>query len=237
MKLKLFFSAFLWVFFVFGTGTAFADIYRYVDENGTIHFTDSKIKLNQTPYIRVKPVVKLTKKNTSVKRKYSKTGSYADYRDDIYKLAIEEDMEPRFIRSVIKAESAFDRFAISSAGAVGLMQLMPATAKYYGVKNPFIAEDNIRGGTRYLKYLLEKYNGNKELALAAYNAGEDAVEKYSGIPPYPETIGFIKRVMDSYYERPAKVRSNVPGKVRIYRHIDDNGVLQITDTPIFISGN
>ncbi|MDH5541381.1 MAG: lytic transglycosylase domain-containing protein [Nitrospinota bacterium] len=237
METNRFCSAVLLVFFISTPLEAYADVYRYVDENGTVQFTDKRISSGSTPYIREKPEQKKVKRGVSIKRKKGGRESYADYRDEIYKLSVEEGMEPRFIKSVIKAESAFDRYAISSAGAVGLMQLMPATAKNYGVLNPFIAEDNIRGGTRYLKYLLEKYNGNKELALAAYNAGENAVEKYSGIPPYPETIGFIRRVMDNYYDRPYKAGKSAEGKAKIYRYIDDEGVLHITDTPIFVSDN
>ena len=113
----------------------------------------------------------------------------------IHKAAQKYNLPPALIKAVIKAESNFDPNAVSSAGAQGLMQLMPATAEELGVKNSFDIEQNIDGGSHYLRKMLDKFGRNTKLALAAYNAGPGTVEKYDGNVPYPETRNYVKRVM------------------------------------------
>ena len=104
----------------------------------------------------------------------------------------------RLVMAVIRNESCFDKAAVSSAGAEGLMQLMPATATSLGVIDSFSPQQNIRGGTQYLAELIKRYNNNLGIALAAYNAGPGAVAKYDGVPPYKETQKYIEKVMKSY---------------------------------------
>jgi len=116
----------------------------------------------------------------------------------IYRAGAKAGVDPRFIHAVIKQESRYKNEAVSHAGAQGLMQLMPATAKRFGNKDPHDAASNIEAGTKYLKWLLKRFNGDVTLALAGYNAGEGAVDKYHGIPPYDETQNYVKKIVANY---------------------------------------
>lgn len=108
--------------------------------------------------------------------------------------AVELDLEPRLVQAVVQVESGYNRKARSNKGAIGLMQLMPGTASDLAVADPWDAEQNLRGGTRYLRQMLDRFGG-LELALAAYNAGPEAVVKYGGIPPYEETRAYVQRIL------------------------------------------
>ena len=125
------------------------------------------------------------------------------YRLHVSQTAAKYRVDESLVRAVIHAESAFNEKAVSRAGAQGLMQLMPATAKDLGVSDSLSAVQNIEGGTKYLAALLENYNGDTTLATAAYNAGPGAVSRYKGIPPYKETQAYVKRVgiLQSRYKK------------------------------------
>ncbi|HEV8429767.1 MAG TPA: lytic transglycosylase domain-containing protein [Pyrinomonadaceae bacterium] len=116
----------------------------------------------------------------------------------IFEVGENQGVDPRFIHAVIWQESKYDNHARSHAGAQGLMQLMPATAKRFGCEHPDDPEENITAGTKYLSWLLKRFSGNVELALAGYNAGEGSVDKYDGIPPYDETQNYVKIITERY---------------------------------------
>jgi len=120
----------------------------------------------------------------------------ADAGDLVAAAARRHGLDPELVRAVVAVESNFQADAVSPKGAQGLMQLMPATARALGVKDAFDPEQNLDGGTRHLRALLDRYNGDLERALAAYNAGEGAVERHGGVPPYPETRAYVGRVLE-----------------------------------------
>lgn len=120
------------------------------------------------------------------------------YKNTIRTYANQYGVDEDLVHSVVKQESCFNEKALSSAGAIGLMQLMPATASYLKVKDPWNPEQNIRGGVKYLSKMLKRFKGNKRYALAAYNAGPGKVIKYGGIPPYKETRNYVRKIMADY---------------------------------------
>ena len=122
------------------------------------------------------------------------------FQQEIAAASTRQGIDARLVEAVIATESAFDPRALSAKGAQGLMQLMPDTADRFGVANPWDPEQNIAGGTAYLRWLIDEFNDDLPRVLAAYNAGEGAVNRYGGVPPYPETRGYVARVL-SYFRR------------------------------------
>ncbi|MGA3208866.1 MAG: lytic transglycosylase domain-containing protein [Syntrophales bacterium] len=171
---------------------ASADIYKYEDAQGVIHLTNVPTESG------VKYVLIMREKRILLD---SKLGyNISQYDDLINKASEKHKIEPALIKAIIKAESNFNHRAVSRKGARGLMQLMPATASSLQVQDSFHPENNIEGGVKYLRYLLNYFNGNLPLALAAYNAGENAVIRHRGVPPYRETQVYIQRVL-SYLDK------------------------------------
>ena len=172
-----------------------ADIYVYIDKNRVRHFTNTPISSKYHIYLRGD-----VKKYTSSGSSGYKTSLHTDttkYDNLIMKASMAHDVDFSLLKSVIKVESNFDRRAVSQKGAVGLMQIMPQNFRLLNIKNPFDPEENIMGGALYLKQMLEKFE-KIELALAAYNAGPNVVDKYNGIPPISETRTYVARVLDCY---------------------------------------
>jgi len=176
-----------WVIILSISPSVFADIYKYEDAEGVVHLTNVPTDhgVKYTLIMREKRV--LFDKKIAV--------DITKYDHLIAKASQKYNVEPALIKAVIKAESNFNHRAVSPKGARGLMQLMPATASSLQVQDSFHPENNIEGGVRYLRYLIKYFNGNLPLALAAYNAGENAVIRYGGIPPYRETQTYVQRVL------------------------------------------
>ncbi|NTU43543.1 MAG: lytic transglycosylase domain-containing protein [Nitrospirales bacterium] len=169
-----------------------ADIYTHVSEDGTLSFSNAPLSQKSKVLIREQEGSK-TRKDAS---------SNASKGEGFHLIAEEKakrhNVDPQLIKAVIRAESNWNPRAVSPKGARGLMQLMPSTAADLGVINSFDPEENIEGGVRYLKYLLEKFKGDLTLALAAYNAGPRKVEQTMSVPAIPETINYVKRVKNLY---------------------------------------
>lgn len=138
------------------------------------------------------------KEAVELKSKIDLKAQKADIDELVAIFSEKYDIDADFIKAIIKQESGFNANATSKKGAMGLMQLMPKTAESLGVIDAYNPSQNIEGGVKYLKSLLEKYDDNKEMALAAYNAGPNAVKKYGGIPPYKETQNYINNIMGTY---------------------------------------
>jgi soluble lytic murein transglycosylase-like protein len=167
-------------------------VYVYKDHKGVVHFTDAPTE----PRFRL---VKIMADGGTVKRKmYQIDRSHLDKL--ITNAAQTYNLDPALIKAVIKAESAFDPRAVSFKGAKGLMQLMPATAREMNVTDAFNPTENIAGGSRYLRYLLDRYRGDVKLALAAYNMGPERIKESKSIPPIRETRLYLQRVMEYYQD-------------------------------------
>jgi len=206
-------------------------VYSFVDENGVTHYTN----VPSDPRFRKVP--------GSTPPAASRTGSGGQaaekYEAEIARSADSHGVDSALVKAVIKAESNYDNRAISRTGAQGLMQLMPATSRLRNVDNPFNPTQNIDGGVRHLKYLLSTFNGDTRLALAAYNAGENAVHKYNDtVPPYPETKNYVSTVLSHYGRYSGLVPGTgagaggaAPESVQIQTFVNAEGTRVYTNVP------
>lgn len=175
--------------------TAGSKIYTFVDANGTRHYTDVPDN-NRYRLLVLSPHDRTASGDRYDWMLLAKAGQYDAI---IEKAALSASVEPNLLRAVIVVESGFNSRAVSKRGAVGLMQLMPATASRFGVSDPYDPRQNIHAGAQYLRFLIDRFGQDVRLALAAYNAGEDAVERNGGqIPPFTETMAYVPRVMRIY---------------------------------------
>lgn len=193
-----------------------ASSYRLTDDEGVTHFTNAPTD----PRYRQMPGT--TGTNAGWLR--LPPAAQARYQEEIKEIAGRYGMSPSLVESVIRVESAFNASAVSRKGAQGLMQLMPQTASSLGVRNAFDPRQNIEGGVRHLRYLIDRYPGNLPLALAAYNAGAGAVDTYRGIPPYPETQDYVRRILQIH-------GGGVGVSQPIFRYEDGRGSVTYTNVP------
>lgn len=169
-----------------------ADIYKYEDDEGVLHFTDAPTDRRFKIFMRDIKKDRLLRTNF---RLSSCVGNPAEYEPIINSCALQYGVDKSLVKAVIHAESGYDPNAVSPKGASGLMQLMPKTAESLKVSNSFDPKENIRGGVRYLRFLLDTFKGDVPLALAAYNAGLSRVAQYGGIPPFLETRNYVEKVL------------------------------------------
>lgn len=216
-------------FLLFFASAGYSDIYKYTDENGVVCYTDATLG---------KKPEKVMRENKQQKSTVPASFSYyEDYSSYVDQAASKYDIEPELIHAVIKTESNGNRSAVSRKGAIGLMQLMPTTAVDMAVGNPYNPAENIEGGVRYLRYLLERFNGDLTLALAAYNAGPKTVEKYGNVPPISETMQYVKRVYSFYRGKKSyavsdqsKQEASAASMTRVYRILLDDGSTLFTNS-------
>jgi len=198
---------------------AFASsLYRLVDEDGVTHFT------NAPTDPRFRRIGALSGTAQGWLRLPEAVRSR--FGEEIREVAARHGVAADLVEAVIRVESAFNPRAVSNKGAQGLMQLMPRTASSLGVRNAFDPRENIDGGVRHLRYLLDRYPGNVPLALAAYNAGEKAVDYYGGIPPYAETQQYVQKILG-----PGGAGSGRSVRNVVYRYTETDGTITLTNIP------
>jgi soluble lytic murein transglycosylase len=169
----------------FSVPTTTAEIYQYIGRDGSISLTNVP---SDSRYQKIE----------AESSRFHTTMSEQELEPVIRRHSSQQQIHPALIRAVIKAESDFDPRAVSRAGAIGLMQLMPQTAIRLDVRDMYNPDDNVGGGAKYLRQLLDRFHGNLPLALAAYNAGENAVDRYQALPPFDETRQYVRKVLRYY---------------------------------------
>ena len=208
---------------------AFASsLHRWTDADGVAHFTNAPTD----------PRFQQIGAASGTEQGWLKLPTGGRFSEEIREAAERHGVAADLVEAVIRVESAFNPRAVSSKGAQGLMQLMPRTASSLGVRNVFDPRENIEGGVRHLRYLLDKYPGNVPFALAAYNAGEKAVDDHRGIPPYAETQQYVQKILRSGGQANGVVNGQANGvahdkavRSAIYRYTETDGTVTITNIP------
>ena len=208
--------------------SSMADIYQYTDANGVVHFSNVGVGRGKK-YKRLKEKQRTTPQRSAAPSRapLSSSNNPSAYVDIINTACGRHGVDPALVRALVKVESDFNPYALSRKGAMGLMQLMPQTATVMNVGNSFNPHENIDGGVKYLRYLIDRYEGNLPLALAAYNSGETAVKKWGTIPPYRETQNYVQRIMKIYNRNELAFRPHCT----IYMGYGEDGALMLTDDP------
>lgn len=211
---------------------ASADIYQYTDENGVVHFSNVSVGMSK----KFKTVKTEPKKDASEElsrripgplKPSSSAGIPKSYVEIINSACYRHGVDPSLVHAIIKVESDFNPYAMSRKGAMGLMQLMPQTAVELNVRNTFSPQDNIYGGVKYLRYLMDLYEGNLSLALAAYNAGETTVKRWGTVPPIRETQNYVRKILSIYNG----TGGTLTPRYTIYVGYSEDGALVLTDNP------
>ncbi len=197
---------------------ASAQAFRRLDEDGVLHLT------NVPGDPRYRGLV--SGSGTTAGRLPLSARAPGPYALEIWEIARQYNVDPELVEAVVATESGSDPAAISPKGAGGLMQLMPRTASALGVVDRFDPRESIRGGVRHLRYLLERYQGSVALALAAYNAGEGAVDAHRGMPPYPETQQYVQRVLQR-----AGLAASLASAEALYRYVGPDDVMTYSNLP------
>jgi soluble lytic murein transglycosylase-like protein len=209
-----------------------ADIYQYTDEHGVLHFTNVSSGKNHK---RVSSEPQGPRETAAPPKAHpaqpqppsAQANIPAAYLDIINSACDRHGVDPSLVHAIVKVESDFNPYAMSRKGAMGLMQLMPQTAVNMNIKNSFNPTENIDGGVKYLRYLIDRYEGNLSLALAAYNSGETAVKRWGTIPPFKETQNYVKRILKIYNGG----NGSLVTRYTIYMGYGDDGALLFTDNP------
>ncbi len=216
---------------------AAADIFQYTDDQGVIHFSNVDAGKGKKSY-RIKREMPAASESARGSQAFpSRRSSMAEsaspvrippeYVDIINQACDRHGVDPALVHAIVKVESGFNPYALSRKGAMGLMQLMPQTAVDMNVHNSFSPTENIDGGVKYLRYLIDRYEGNLSLALAAYNSGETAVKKWGTVPPFRETQQYVQRILKLYNG----TGETFTPRYTIYIGYDENGGLLLTDDP------
>lgn len=232
-RVKRFLPLFATALVLWTAAGAMAGTYVFVDGGGVFHFTETPTHAGYRPFF-----------GASLAREIAR--SPQRYAGLIARMAQENAVDPALVRAMIQAESGFNPWAVSRKGARGLMQLMPETATLHAVHDAFNPAENILGGVRHLRWLLDRFHDNLTLTLAAYNAGENAVLRYGGVPPFRETRTYITRVFSLYGRRPPRFTARqefAPGGFNpsplpvpldtpgVYRVVEADGTPRYTNIP------